>query len=78
MLTEAPEAFGDLAAAALDDVSDNGPGIVKPDLCGNTADVLKHRGQPFQEALHVFAVVQLEISAITVWKAENKIFCLMA
>ncbi len=56
---------------------DNGSGIIKPDLRGYTANVPKHRNQPFQKTLHIFTIVELEIPAVTVWKAEDKIFRLV-
>ena len=71
------EALRHFAASTFDDLSDNGPGIVKPDLRWDAADVLKHRYQPFQQAFHVLAVVKLEIAAIAMGEAEDKILCFM-
>ncbi len=75
VLAESLEAFSNLTASAFDDICNDGPGIVKPDFCRNPTDVLKHRRQSFQQALRVFAVVQLEIAAIAMGEAENKVLC---
>ena len=64
-------------SATFNNLSDNSFCIVKPDLSWNATYIFKHRYQPFQQALHVFTVVELEISTITVGKAENKILCFM-
>ena len=77
MLAEPLEAFSNLAASTFDDIGNDGSGIVKPDLRRDTADVLKHRYQSFQQALHVFAVVQLEIATVAMGEAENKVLCFM-
>ena len=77
VFTEPLEAFGDLATAALDDVSNDSSGIIEPDFCRGSTDVLEHRNQSFQKAFHVFPVVQLEITAVTVGKTEDEVLCLV-
>ena len=74
MLIESGEAFRHLPAAAFNDLGDDCTGVVEPDLCGNTADILKDRLQSFQKAFGILTVVQLEIGTVAVGKTENKVF----
>ncbi len=73
VLTETLETLRYITPAAFNDLGDNGPGIVKPDFRWNPTDVLKYGGQTLQEALHVFAVIKLQKTAITKWKTEYKV-----
>ena len=77
MLTESLKSFCYVTPSAFDDLGNNGSGIVKPDFCRHSADMLKHGNQSFQKALHVFTVIKLQESPITEGKAENEIFCFM-
>ena len=66
MLGKPLEAFRYIASAAFDDIRDDSTGVVEPDLRRYAADVFEDRDQPFQEALHVFTIVQLQITAIAI------------
>ena len=66
MLGKPLEAFRYIASAAFDDIRDDGAGVVEPDLRRYAADVFEDRDKSFQEALHVFAIVQLQITAIAI------------
>ena len=65
MLTETVETLGCFALAAFNDFGYNSFSIVKPNFLGNAAYVHEHCNQSFGKALHVFAIIQLEIAAIT-------------
>ena len=73
VLTETLKTLRYITSATLNDFGDNGSGIVKPDLSGNPADVLKYGNQSLQKALHVFPVIKLEKAAVTEGKTEHKI-----
>lgn len=77
MLRESPEALCDVPAAGLYDLCDDRSGVVEPDLGRDPADVLKERFQSLQEAFKVLSVVQLQVAAIAVGKAEDKVFGLL-
>ena len=69
--TSGKEAFRHLPAATFNDPGDDCAGVVKPDFLWNAANILEDRLQSFQKAFRVFAIVQLEVAAVAVWKAEN-------
>ena len=78
MLLEPCEAFRDLPAPAADDLCDDRPGIVEPDLRRDTPDVLEDRFHGFQQALHVLTIVELEEPAVAVGEIQDKVFTRMA
>ena len=76
MLGKAAESIGKISTAAFYNLRDNGFGIVKPDLGGNASNVFKHRLQSLQKAFQIFSIVQLQVTAIAIWKTEYKILAI--
>ena len=76
MLSEPAETFIERAVSPFQDLPDDGPGVVKPDLRGNPADVFEHSLHAFQKALEVLAIVELQVGTVAVRETEYKVFAL--
>ena len=70
--TEKP--FRCFTPAAADDLCDDRFRVIKPDLGRDTADMFKYRTHGFQQAFHVFSVMQLQVSAVAVREVKHEIF----
>ena len=77
MFTKTLEPFDDGTSAAFDYLGDNGPCIIEPDFRGNAADVFKHCLKSFHQALEVFTIIKLEITAVAEGKAQDKVLGFM-
>ena len=76
MLGKPLESIGQFTASAADDLCDDGRGVIEPDLCRDASNVAEHSIHGFQEALHVFSVMELWIPYIAVRKSEYEILTL--
>ena len=56
MFLESGESFGEIPAAAFDDVCHHGRAVVKPNLAWHSSNMTEDCRKPFKQTLGVFAV----------------------